>query len=112
MYEWRPTRLSGEVPRQLGLVIGWTLLRKDRLEYQQRARPPLQLIKRDEEVVAMAGDTSLSTTTVPKHRPSSLILEKQRLFTLRFLGSGLTGELGEGWEVYAVITWLGLWHRI
>lgn len=112
MYEWRPTRLSGEVPRELGLVIGWALLRKDRLEYQLRADPPLRLIKRQEEVVAVAGNTSLSTRNMPKHRPCPLAPEKERLFTVRFLGRGLTGELGEDWEVHAVITWLGLWYRI
>lgn len=117
MYEWRPTRLVGEVPRQLGIVIGWVLLRKDRLEYRHQDETPIIVMKRQEEVVAVAGHTSPSTgcvpqETMPRNGPWSLALEKNRLFTLRFLGRGRTGELGEGWEVNAIITWLGLWCRI
>lgn len=113
IYEWRPTRLAGEVPRQLGIVIGWALLRKERLEYQHLIQSPVRVVQRKEEVVALAGKAPQPRRSNPKAETHPLVLESERLFTLRFVGKGCeTGELGECWEVYAVITWLGLWHRI
>lgn len=113
IYEWRPTRLAGEVPRQLGIVIGWALLRKERLEYQHRAERLVSIVERKEEVVAVAGVTPFPTKSMSKDKMRSLTLERKRLFTLRFLENGCeTEEMGEDWELYAVITWLSLWHRI
>lgn len=113
IYECRPTPLAGKVPRQLGVVIGWALLRKERLEYHHPAESPVSVVERKEEVVAVAGVTPLLTKSMPKGQIRSSNLESKRLFTLRFLENGCeTEEMGEDWEVHAVITWLGLWHRI
>lgn len=113
IYEWRPTRLAGEVPRQLGIVIGWALLRKERLEYQHPAERLVSVVERKEEVVAIAGVTPLPIRSMPTDGLRSLTLERKRLFTLRFLENSCETEvMGEEWELYAVITWLGLWHRI
>lgn len=109
-YEWRLTHLQEEACEQLNIERGgWQLLRKDRIMYSGDESTS-KVIQRQPEVVAIAGwpRPPAGGRMLPTWTAAS---EPNRLFTLRFQGRGATGELGDGWEVLAIVTWLGLWHR-
>lgn len=115
LYEWRLALIQPEACRELNIERGgWQLWRKHRVAYPDQADMARKVvIERPEEVVAIAGWPKLPAGFGRKMLlPWTTAPEQNRLFTLRFEGRGCTGELGDGWEVLAIVTWLGLWHQI
>ncbi|KAK1980677.1 hypothetical protein LZ30DRAFT_594283 [Colletotrichum cereale] len=89
-FQWRPS--SGEAIAMLdGRSRGWKLVR-----LAQSAGPAAFRGSDGKEVVAVWTDAGMS-------------LSKQAKFA--FIGSGLTGELGERWAVMAVISGLAIFER-
>ncbi|KAK2040672.1 hypothetical protein LZ31DRAFT_557654 [Colletotrichum somersetense] len=89
-FHWRPS--SGEAIAMLdGRSRGWKLIR-----LAQSAGPGAFKGSDGKEVVAVWTDAQMS-------------LSKQAKFA--FIGSGLTGELGERWAVMAVISGLAIFER-
>ncbi|KAK2002362.1 hypothetical protein LX36DRAFT_652289 [Colletotrichum falcatum] len=89
-FEWRPS--SGEAIAMLdGRSRGWKLVR-----LAQSAGPAAFRGSDGKEVVAAWTDAQIS-------------LSKQAKFA--FMGSGLTGELGERWAVMAVVSGLAIYER-
>lgn len=63
--------------------------------------------RRGEEIVAVAGHMAPNFATT--EAGFSVALEGRKLLSLQFVGSGAGRELGEGFELLVVMTFLGLW---
>lgn len=96
-FEWRRSR-GGEV-KDLGgrLSYGWKLVRLASEADHGAVEGERGYASDGKEVVAvMAHNASLTLTKGCK---------------IEFMGSGLTGVLGERWEIMAVLTAVQLWQR-
>ncbi|KAK2034150.1 hypothetical protein LX32DRAFT_648641 [Colletotrichum zoysiae] len=91
-FRWRSSH-GDEIKELAGHSYGWKLVR---METQQAGQKSFGYSSDGKEVVAvLAHSTSWSMT---------------KGYNFRFLGSGLTGTLGEDWEAAAVISGFSLWH--
>lgn len=99
-YEWRPSN-GGAVNMLGGASHGWKLVRLEReLPTRRGAAVPGAGSGPPSgdgfEVVAVCATAVMSMT---------------KLWKFSFLGTGVTGALGERWAVMAVVTGLVLWDR-
>ncbi|KAJ5724276.1 hypothetical protein N7488_002311 [Penicillium malachiteum] len=98
-FEWRCSRGKEVEEIATGYLDGWKLVRVSGPK-RGRGGPRRQ---RD------FGFTSdgLEIVAVVAHNPSSCMAKSLRL---AFMGTGLTGELGEVWEIMTVVSALQLWY--
>lgn len=102
-FEWRHT--GGHAAYyHLGARQGWKLLRLDRTA---QARDGAERSRDGAEVVAAFSFIRDEAVEYDALR----VREAFRLLSFVFVGVGAAGELGEEWEVLAVVTALGIWHR-
>lgn len=87
----------------LGAREGWKLVRLNRTS---RSYAGIERSRDGAEVVAAFAFGK----DEPRNRTFQAF-EAYRLLSFAFVGGGATGELGEEWEVLAVMTALGIWHR-
>lgn len=105
-FEWQ--RSDGAEVSLLGVKKGWKLVWVDANSFASHDGDASTKTK--DAVIAVAGCGP--EQYVISERGGGGILEDKKLFSLMFMKPGLTEDLGEGWEVMVIITWLGLWAKI
>lgn len=105
-FEWR--RSGGAEVNYLGVKKGWKLVRAGTTSFAAHGGDgPAETT---DAVIAVAG--CCPEQYVRSEGTQRVIFEDRKLFSLMFMDAGLTSDLGEGWEVLVIITWLGLWAKI
>ncbi|KAI1163752.1 hypothetical protein F5B18DRAFT_618020 [Nemania serpens] len=107
-----PVEYSGEVeeyvwkhsivPDILQVSARWTLSRKQSSRSDEASGSTSG--PRPSAVGSRVSDETVATLTYKKD-------SRSKICTIRFEGSGATGELGERWAVVAILTALGIWQH-